>query len=75
MYVVYFILFSWIRTKDDRRHISSIADVIRRADERQGVPFGALTSENRDTWTHVRFSSVVVSFYTGIEQSHRRANG
>jgi hypothetical protein len=28
--------------------------VIRQTDMRKGIPFGALTSENRDTWTHVR---------------------
>ncbi|KAH9969706.1 acyltransferase ChoActase/COT/CPT [Russula dissimulans] len=32
----------------------SVADVIRQADTHKGVPFGALTSENRDTWTHAR---------------------
>ncbi|KAI0279226.1 acyltransferase ChoActase COT CPT [Russula aff. rugulosa BPL654] len=33
---------------------ASVADVIRQADTQKGVPFGALTSENRDTWTHAR---------------------
>ncbi|KAI0304336.1 acyltransferase ChoActase/COT/CPT, partial [Multifurca ochricompacta] len=33
---------------------ATIADVIRQADTHKGVPFGALTSENRDTWTHAR---------------------
>jgi len=33
---------------------TSIAEVIRQADMRKGIPFGALTSENRDTWTHAR---------------------
>ncbi|KAH9042175.1 acyltransferase ChoActase/COT/CPT [Lactarius pseudohatsudake] len=33
---------------------TAIADVIRQADAHKGVPFGALTSENRDNWTHAR---------------------
>ncbi|KAH8998487.1 acyltransferase ChoActase COT CPT [Lactarius akahatsu] len=33
---------------------TAIADVIRQADTHTGVPFGALTSENRDNWTHAR---------------------
>ncbi|KAH9002535.1 acyltransferase ChoActase/COT/CPT [Lactarius hatsudake] len=33
---------------------TAIADVIRQADAHNGVPFGALTSENRDNWTHAR---------------------
>ncbi|KAF8272209.1 hypothetical protein EI94DRAFT_1718731 [Lactarius quietus] len=33
---------------------TAIANVIRQADTHEGVPFGALTSENRDTWTHAR---------------------
>lgn len=33
---------------------SAIADVIRQADTRKGVPFGALTSENRDNWAYAR---------------------
>ncbi|KAH9980189.1 acyltransferase ChoActase/COT/CPT [Lactifluus volemus] len=32
----------------------AIADVIHRADTHKGLAFGALTSENRDTWTHTR---------------------
>ncbi|KAI9509186.1 acyltransferase ChoActase/COT/CPT [Russula earlei] len=33
---------------------TSVAEVIRQADTHKGIPFGALTSENRDTWTHGR---------------------
>ncbi|KAH9179330.1 acyltransferase ChoActase COT CPT [Lactarius sanguifluus] len=33
---------------------TAIANVIRQADTHTGVPFGALTSENRDNWTHAR---------------------
>ncbi|KAF8272004.1 acyltransferase ChoActase/COT/CPT [Lactarius quietus] len=33
---------------------TAIIDVIRQADKQQGVPFGALTSENRDNWAYVR---------------------
>jgi len=59
-----------MKTENSCQHTSSIADVIRRADTHsKGVPFGALTSENRDTWTHVRISSAVVSFGTGIERA------
>ena len=35
---------------------SAVADIIRQADTQQGIPFGALTSENRDNWAHVRDS-------------------
>ena len=38
-------------------------------DTHKGVSFGALTSENRDTWTRVRISSVVVSFGNGVERA------
>ncbi|KAI0297636.1 acyltransferase ChoActase/COT/CPT [Russula brevipes] len=33
---------------------TAVANVIREADTHKGVPFGALTSENRDTWTRAR---------------------
>ncbi|KAI0248571.1 acyltransferase ChoActase/COT/CPT [Lactifluus subvellereus] len=32
----------------------AIADIIHQADTHNGIAFGALTSENRDTWTHAR---------------------
>ncbi len=57
------------KTEDRCRLTSSIVDVIRRADTHKGVSFGALTSENRDTWTHVRISSGVTSFRKGIERT------
>ena len=63
------IFFFWIKTENSCRHTSSIADVIRRADTHKGVPFGALTSENRDTWTRVRISSAVVSFSNDTERA------
>lgn len=56
-----------IKTENGYRHTSSVADVVRRADTHTGVPFGALTSENRDTWTHVRISSAVISFGNDTE--------
>jgi len=34
---------------------------------RKGIPFGALTSENRDTWTHVRIPFEFVSSRKGID--------
>ena len=54
-------------TTDDP--LSSIADVICRADKHKGVPFGALTSDNRDTWTHVRIPFRIVPVVKGIDMS------
>ena len=58
-----------MKTENSYPHPSSVADVIRQADMHKGVPFGALTSENRDTWAHVSISSAVVSFGSGIERA------
>jgi hypothetical protein len=34
---------------------------------RKGIPFGALTSDNRDTWAHVCIPSEFVSSRKGID--------
>ena len=55
-----FLAFSWGWELRTFTIISAIADIIRQADSHQGIPFGALTSENRDNWAYVRdsFSSI-----------------
>ena len=57
-----------MKTENSCRYTSSIANVIRRGDAYKGIPFGALTSENRDTWTHVRISSGVVHLATVLKE-------